>query len=248
MQRRHFLLHSTAAFLAAPVFAGRAAEEAPAEVDVLLVLAADVSRSMDEEEARLQREGYAAALEDPRVLEAVRGGPMGSIAIAYVEWSGTEHQRLLLPWTRLDGAADAARIAGHLRREPLQLGTWTALSAAIDYSVRLLSLAPFQSDRRVVDISGDGMNNAGPPAHEARDRAVAEGIIINGLPVMKPGSPFGMGTDSMQGLPLDSYYRESVMGGAGAFVLPAEDFVTFGQAVRRKLVLEIAESGRQRLG
>lgn len=208
------------------------------EVDVLLVLAVDVSRSIDEDEARLQRQGYAEALRDPMIHKAIAGGPLGAIGLAYLEWSGIEHQHLLAPWTRLTGPEDAHAFASNIAAAPLTLGTWTSISAAIHYARGLFAAAPFAAERKVIDISGDGPNNAGAPAEEERDLAVRDGIAINGLPIMKDSVRSSSAV--LEPVPLDSYYRQSVTGGAGAFVLPAEDFGTFAQAVRRKLVLEIA--------
>lgn len=241
MRRRTLLSLAGAAALAAPGLAPRAHAAPGGEVDLLLLLAVDVSRSMDEEEARFQREGYAAALQDPQVQAAIADGPHGAIALAYLEWSGPEHQSLLLPWRRIGGAAEAAGCADRLRAAPLTIGTWTSISAALDRARETIAAAPFAADRHVIDVSGDGVNNAGAAVEDARDRAVAAGIVINGLPVMKEapgGLPFGGGT-----MPLDEYYREQVVGGHGAFVLPAGDFGSFGVAVRRKLILEIAGVG-----
>jgi hypothetical protein len=208
-------------------------------VDVALVLAVDVSRSIDEDEARLQREGYRAAVSDPRVVEAIRGGMLGAIAVAYVEWAGIEYQRLVIPWTRIGSQADADAWAATLEQSPRASLSWTSVSGAIDYSRRVMSECPHEATRRVIDVSGDGVNNSGPPAEAARDRAVAEGITINGLPILNDRPTFGRPPP----VPLDVYFRESVIGGTGAFVIAAEDFESFGQAVRRKLIREIAGLG-----
>jgi hypothetical protein len=241
MRRRSLLGCAAAAAAAAlpvPYLVPRAAAAAePDEVDVLLLLAVDVSRSMDEEEAKLQREGYVAALCDPAVQDAIQGGVLGAIALAYFEWSGTEHQSLLLPWTRIGSSAQAGAVADRLRRAPLAIGTWTSISAALDHARRLFADATFAADRRVVDVSGDGVNNSGGAVEDARDRAVAAGITINGLPVMKDPPVRFPGAASV---PLDGYYRDQVIGGPGAFVVPADDFASFGQAVRRKLILVVA--------
>ena len=222
-------------------FLGRRAARAEAEaqpVDVLLVLAVDVSRSIDEEEARLQREGYAQALRSPAVFDAIAGGMHGAIGLAYVEWSGTEHQHLLLPWTRIDSPAAAAAAAGRLSAAPLRTGNWTSITAALGHARQLIAAAPFPAGRLVIDVSGDGANNAGGSTEGARDAALAQGIVINGLPVMKDAQPRLPGLSPT--VPLDQYYREEVAGGFGAFVLPVEDFQGFAPAVRRKLILEIA--------
>jgi len=205
-------------------------------VDVALVLAVDVSRSIDEDEARLQREGYRAAVSDPKVVEAIRGGMLGSVAIAYTEWAGIEYQRLVLPWTRISGQRDADNWAAALQAAPRISLSWTSVSGAIAHAQAVLGQCPHEATRRVIDVSGDGVNNSGPPAEMARDRAVAEGITINGLPILNDRPTFGRPPP----IPLDIYFRESVIGGQGAFMIAAEDFESFGNAVRRKLIREIA--------
>ena len=205
-------------------------------VDVLLVLAVDVSRSVDEDEARLQREGYRNAVADPVVVEAIRGGMMGAIGLAYVEWAGAEYQRLVLPWTRIAGAGEAQAWSERLAEAPRASLSWTSISGALDFSLKVLNDAPLEATRRVIDVSGDGVNNSGGPVDLARDRVVAEGITINGLPIVNDRPTFGR----MPPVPLDDYYRENVIGGPGAFVIVAEDFQSFGTAVKRKLIREIA--------
>ena len=232
MRRRILLAAAGAAAVARPHRPARADEP----VDVALVLAVDVSRSIDEDEARLQREGYRAAVSDPRVVEAVRGGMIGGIAVAYVEWAGIEYQRLVIPWTRIASQAEADAWAETLVRAPRASLSWTSVSGAIDFSRRVLAECPHEATRRVIDVSGDGVNNSGPPSAEARDRAVAEGITVNGLPILNDRPTFGRPPP----IPLDQYYRENVVGGPGAFVIAAEDFEVFQTAVRRKLIREIA--------
>lgn len=239
MQRRSLLAAAGAAALAGPR-AARAAEP----VDVLLVLAVDVSRSVDEDEARLQRQGYRDALTDRVVLEAIRGGILGSIALAYVEWAGLEYQRLVLPWTRIAGRADAERWSEALAQAPRASLSWTSISGGIEFSRRTLAEAPFEATRRVIDVSGDGVNNSGSPVEEARDRAVAEGIVINGLPIVNDRPTFGR----LPPVPLDEYFRDTVVGGPGAFVIVAENFESFGAAVKRKLIREIAGLDGPRIG
>ena len=230
MRRRTLI---AAAGIFAPL-AVRAQSQDP--VDVALVLAVDVSRSIDPDEAVLQREGYRNAITDPRVIEAVRTGMMGGIAVAYVEWAGIEYQRLVLPWMRIASALDAQRWAEALAEAPRVSLSWTSISGAIEMSRRILADCPFEATRRVIDVSGDGVNNSGPPAELARDAAVAEGIIINGLPIINDRPTFGR----MPPVPLDTYYRESVIGGVGSFMEVAVDFDSFGTAVKRKLIREIA--------
>ncbi|UPG74140.1 DUF1194 domain-containing protein [Roseomonas gilardii subsp. gilardii] len=232
MRRRSLLIAGGAAGLMAHSGLARAAEP----VDVALVLAVDVSRSIDEDEARLQREGYRKAVTDPRVVAAIRGGMIGSIALAYVEWAGAEYQRLVIPWTQIASQADADGWADALDRAPRQSLSWTSISGGIDFSHKLLDDMPYEAMRRVIDVSGDGVNNSGPPAEEARDRAVADGIVINGLPIMNDRPAYGR----MPPLPLDQYYGQNVIGGPGAFLISAADFEAFENAVRRKLVREVA--------
>lgn len=232
MRRRSLIATAGAAALAGATRPSRAGEP----VDVALVLAVDVSRSIDEEEARLQREGYRSAVADPRVIEAIRGGMLGAVAIAYTEWAGIEYQRLVLPWTRIATVHDANTWAEALAQAPRNSLSWTSISGAIEHARRVMAECPFEATRRVIDISGDGVNNSGPPAELARDRAVAEGIVINGLPILNDRPTFGRPPP----MPLDQYFHDSVIGGAGAFVIAAEDFESFGNAVRRKLIREIA--------
>lgn len=232
--RRRTLLGTTIA--SAATLRQRPAGAQDDAVDVLLVLAVDVSRSIDEDEARLQREGYRNAVADPNVVQAVRGGMTGAVGLAYVEWAGVEYQRLVLPWTRIASRADAEDWAAALGRAPRVSLSWTSVSGGIEFSRQVLAEAPWQAVRRVIDVSGDGVNNSGPPAEEARDRAVAEGITINGLPILNDRPTFGRPT-----VPLDEYYRESVVGGPGAFVIAVEEFESFGVAVRRKLIREISD-------
>lgn len=230
--RRRSLLTSGAALAAVP----RPARAEAEPVDVLLVLAVDVSRSVDEEEARLQREGYREALSDARVVEAIGRGMIGALGVAYVEWAGIEYQRLVLPWTRIATQREADRWAEALAEAPRNSLSWTSISGAIDFSRRVLAEAPFEATRRVIDVSGDGVNNSGRPSEMARDDAVAEGIVINGLPIVNDRPTFGR-TPPM---PVDQYYARHVIGGPGAFLIVAENFSVFAQAVRRKLIREIA--------
>ena len=231
---RRTLLTASAALVAAPSTSH--AQTQPEPVDVLLVLAVDVSRSIDEDEARLQREGYRNAVSDPRVVEVVRRGMIGAIGLAYVEWAGFEFQQLVLPWTRVANQREADAWASALAEAPRSSLSWTSISGAIDFSRRTLAEAPFEGTRRVIDVSGDGVNNSGRPAEAARDEAVALGIVINGLPIINDRPTFGR----MPAIPLDQYFQQNVIGGPGAFMIVAEDFDAFGTAVRRKLIREIA--------
>jgi hypothetical protein len=230
MHRRE-LLSAAAAGLASPATAQMAEP-----VDMLLVLAVDVSRSIDEDEARLQREGYRAGVCDGRVVEAITRGMLGAIGVAYVEWAGFEYQRLVLPWQRIAGQADANLWAAKLAEAPRASLSWTSISGGIDFSRRVLAEAPFEATRRVIDVSGDGVNNSGRGVERARDEAVADGVIINGLPIINDRPTFGRAPP----IPLDQYFQQSVIGGFGSFMVVAEDFEAFGTAVRRKLIREIA--------
>lgn len=231
MRRRTLLAAAGAA--AMPVLGPARAEEA---VDVALVLAVDVSRSIDEDEARLQREGYRAAVADPVVVAAIRGGLIGAVGIAYVEWAGIEYQRTVIPWRRIASQADAEAWAATLAEAPRASLSWTSISGAIRHARGVLAECPWEATRRVIDVSGDGVNNSGPPADRERDAAVAEGVVINGLPIINDRPTFGR----LPPVPLDDYYRENVIGGDGAFMIVAEDFESFGVAVKRKLIREIA--------
>ncbi|HYI83747.1 MAG TPA: DUF1194 domain-containing protein [Acetobacteraceae bacterium] len=236
MRRRALLAAGAAATMSATATRIARARTVEEPVDVLLVLAVDVSRSVDEDEARLQREGYRNAVSDPVVVESIRGGMIGAIGLAYVEWAGAEYQRLVLPWTRIGGQGDAFAWATRLDEAPRASLSWTSISGALDFSHRVLAEAPFEGTRRVVDVSGDGVNNSGGPVEVARDKLLADGVTINGLPIMNDRPTFGR----LPPVPLDEYFRESVVGGPGAFVIPAEDFQAFGHAVKRKLIREIA--------
>jgi hypothetical protein len=201
------------------------------------VLAVDISGSVDPVEARLQREGYIAALRHPRVIDAIREGEFGRIALTYIEWAGDRYQRILIDWTVIDDAASAFAFADALAETPLSSARWTSLSAAIDYAAPLFDDNGFKGARRVIDISGDGYNNRGRPVETARDEAVAAGITINGLPIVNDRpNPWG-------GLPptdLDRYFEDRVIGGPGAFIVVARDYTAFAEAILSKLLLEIA--------
>ena len=207
------------------------------EVDLELVLAVDVSASVDEDEALLQRDGYVRALVDPRVVQAIENGPLGRIALTYVEWGGHLHQVTVVGWTVIDGAASARAFAETLARAPISAEVWTSISTAIDYSARLFDDNGLEGARRVIDVSGDGTNNRGRPEVEARDAAVAKGITINGLPIVNQRPNLGGGQPPKD---LDKYYEAKVIGGPGAFMEVAEGFESFGEAILKKLIREIA--------
>ncbi len=210
------------------------------DVDLLLVLAADVSRSINDEEFDLQRKGYAAAMTDPRVLRAIAGGRRHAIAVTFVEWAGETDQKAVVDWTVVRDEEAAAGVAATMLAAPRSYIGRTSISAAIDFAMQRLAAAPAKGDKRIIDISGDGTSNAGRSVALARDEAVAAGVTINGLAIINnqinPGYAFH--THPPGGLP--KYYEENVIGGPGAFLLQVENFATFTDAITRKLVAEIA--------
>ena len=235
MRRRAVLAAGSAACFERLLSPRHAAAQQQA-ADLLLVLAVDVSRSIDQEEARLQREGYRTAMADPAVVAAIQGGPVAAIAVAYVEWANHGYQELVLPWIRIAGAEDARAWAGALEQAPRRSVSWTSISGALAFSGQVLARCPFEGTRRVIDVSGDGVNNNGPPPQGERDKLVADGVTINGLPIVNDRPNFGM----VGNAGLEQYYRDAVIGGPGAFTIVADDFQSFGAAIRRKLIQEIA--------
>lgn len=209
-------------------------------VDLLLALGADVSRSVDEREFRLQRDGYAAALTNPRVIEAIQSGGLGRIAVMYYEWSGPGAQLVIIDWTVIASPADAERFAHRLVNQPRAFMERTALGAAISFGMTQFARSPYEAPRRVIDISGDGTNTNGPAPSIARDAAVEAGVTINGLVILSevplPWNPSH--THPPGGL--ENYFTENVIGGPGAFTMVAESFDTFNKAVLAKLIREIA--------
>ena len=199
--------------------------------DILLVLAVDASGSVNQTRFELQRRGYADAFRSQQVLNAIRGGSTGSIAVTMVQWTGPAMQVQGVPWTLVRDAASANALADAIEAAPRQLfGGGTSISGAIDHAMLLLPGAPYRGLKRVIDISGDGSNNRGRDVREARDEAVRAGIIINGLPIV-----------SLE-YDLDKYYFNNVIGGPGSFIVPADSYDNFAQAVLRKLILEIASA------
>lgn len=213
---------------------GCAAVPAPAAmpVDVELVLAVDVSRSMDTDEFALQRAGYVEAIRHPDFVSAVRAGRHGRIAITYFEWAGTVREESLIAWRVIDGQAAADAFADALARRPFGGYLGTSISGAIAFGADLFDDNVADGNRKVIDVSGDGPNNAGPPVVASRDWAVSAGIVINGLPILiRPSPSFG---------DLDRYYAECVVGGPGSFVLPIRAKQEFATAIRHKLILEVS--------
>lgn len=208
--------------------------------DLLLVLAADVSRSIDESEFELQRKGYAAALSDPRVLAAIGGGANGKIAVCFVEWSGAGEQLVVVDWTVIGDGEDAGGLSAMLLAAPRSFIGRTSISGAIDFAMERFAAAKPHGNRRIIDISGDGTNNSGRPVTDARDQALAEGVTINGLAIInnRPNPGYAFHTQPPGGLP--EWYRQNVIGGPGAFLHVVEDFRSFADAMTNKLVSEIA--------
>jgi hypothetical protein len=233
MSKTLIMTFATLAGLAAPPGHALAAD---LDVDLELVLAVDVSRSMDWEEQELQKNGYIAALQHPEVLQAIASGFLGRIAVTYVEWAGPGSQAMIAPWTVIDGADAARRFAASLAAQPVSYLHGTSISGALLYTANLFDGNGFQSSRQVIDVSGDGPNNMGVPVLAARAAVLARGITINGLPIMIHADDFS-GYSIRE---LDVYYEDCVIGGPGAFLLTVDSIDRIEQAIRRKLVLEIA--------
>lgn len=206
-------------------------------VDLELALGIDVSGSVDDQEAVLQREGYIAAFRHPDVIRAIEHGMLGSIAVAYYEWAGYGHMRVIADWTEIRDAKTANAFSDMLTLNPPETAHRTAIASAIDFGVLWFELNEFEGTRRVVDISGDGPNNWGEAVTNARDRAILGGVTINGLPIVND-RPGPSGRPQIRNL--DLYYRNCVIGGPGAFIVVANSFEEFAIAVRKKLIIEIA--------
>lgn len=218
--------------------ATRAAEK----VDLLLVLTADVSRSVDAQKFQLQREGYAAAISDGRVLDAIRAGRNGRIGLTFIEWSGFGNQKIVIDWTIIDGSKAAQAFGDRLLESPRSFADRTSISGGIDAAVAQIARAPFTSDRQTIDVSGDGTNNAGRDVTAARDNALKLGITLNGLVILSehplPWNPEH--TNPPGGLA--KYYQDNVTGGPGSFVMEAKNFNSFGDAIIKKMIAEIAQA------
>ena len=234
MRRVRFLL----AVLAAVMFVGTAV--AAEQVDLLLVLASDVSRSVDAAKFKLQRDGYVAAISNPRVIEAIKSGPHGRIAICFIEWSGVGAQRVVIDWTVIDGVKAAQDFASQLDEAQRSFADRTSISGGIDFAMSQLEHAPFQTTRRTIDVSGDGTNNSGRDVTAARDEALAQNVTINGLVILSE-QPLSWNQDHTNPPGgLEAYYRNNVVGGPNSFVMVAENFNAFGQAIINKLIAEVA--------
>lgn len=209
----------------------------PEAVDLELILAIDVSGSVDEEEAALQRRGYLAALVHPQVLQAISGGEKRKIGITYVEWAGYHYQRVVVDWALISDKASAERFVSRIAEVPISTERWTSISGAIEFAMKRFEASPYRGNRRVIDISGDGRNNNGRDLAEVRREALERGIVINGLPIVND-RPTRWGTPPERDL--DLYYRDHVIGGPGSFYIVADGFHAFANAIRTKLVREIS--------
>ena len=211
-------------------------KETTPSVDVELVLAVDVSYSMDMDELAIQREGYAQAIVSREFLQALKTGPNGKISVTYFEWAASTDQKIIIPWRVIDGPETADAVANEIMKAPIRRASRTSISGAISFAMPLFDENPHRGLRRVIDISGDGPNNNGAPVVTARDAALEKGIVINGLPIMvKEPSYSTMDIDN-----LDFYYEDCVIGGPGSFVVTIKDREKFKEAIRTKLLLEVA--------
>ncbi len=219
-----------------------AAARAAEDVDLLLVLAVDVSRSIDASKFQLQREGYAAAVADPHVLDAIRTGRTGRIGLTFVEWSGVGAQKVVIDWTTIGDADSAKGFGDRLLEAPRSFADRTSISGAIEFAMGEFDKAPYEAARRTIDVSGDGTNNAGRDVATLRDEAVAKGITINGLVILSD-NPMSWNPDHTNPPGgLANYYRNNVVGGPSAFVMVAENFNSFGQAIIKKMIAEVAQA------
>jgi len=211
-------------------------QQAAPSVDIELILAVDVSYSMDMDELAVQREGYAQAIVSKEFLQALKSLPNGKIAVTYFEWAASNDQKIIIPWRMIDGPETADAVADEIMKTPIRRASRTSISGAINFAMPLFDENPYRGLRRVIDISGDGPNNNGVPVTGARDAALAKGIVINGLPIMvKEPSYSTMDIDN-----LDFYYEDCVIGGPGSFVVAIKDREKFKEAIRAKLLLEVA--------
>ncbi len=218
------------------------ASMAAEKVDLLLVLAVDVSRSVDAGKFQLQREGYASALSNPRVLDAIQSGRNGRIGVIFVEWSGVGNQKVVIDWTMIGDAGVAKSFGDRLLEAPRSFADRTSISGGIEFAMAQLALAPYESAHRTIDVSGDGTNNAGRDVTALRDEAVSRGITINGLPILSdnPLPWYPEHTNPPGGL--ENYYRNNVIGGPGAFVMVAKNFNSFGEAIINKMIAEVSQA------
>lgn len=212
------------------------------KVDLLLVLAADVSRSVDAEKFQLQRNGYAAALASPRVLDTIASGRYARIGVTFVEWSGIGNQKVVIDWTLIGDSAAAKGFGDRLLEAPRSFADRTSISGAIEFAMAQLDAAPYESARRTIDVSGDGTNNAGRDVAMVRDEAVAKGITINGLPILSANPMLWNPDHTNPPGGLAKYYQDNVIGGPTAFVRVAKDFNAFGEAIIEKMIAEVSQA------
>jgi hypothetical protein len=210
------------------------------DVDLLLVLAVDVSRSIDQAKFMLQRDGYVAAISNRGVLDAIKSGPNQKIALNFVEWSGFGAQKEVIDWTVIDGADSARRFGDQIVEAPRSFADRTSISGGIEFAQAQLEHSPFRAPRHIIDVSGDGTNNAGRDVGASRDDVVAKGTIVNGLVILSNSQLLFNAEHTNPPGGLEKYYRDNVIGGPGAFVMVAEDFNAFGKAIVKKLIAEIA--------
>jgi hypothetical protein len=211
-------------------------QNADPTVDVELIFAVDVSHSMTLDELAVQREGYADAIQSNEFVQALRAGPIGKISVTYFEWSSSDDQRIIVPWRLIDGPESAAAVAKDIMKIPVQRGTHTSISGAIRFAMPLFDQDPYTSTRQVIDISGDGPNNNGPPVASIRARALEMGIVINGLPIMMNESSSMMDIQH-----LDWYYDDCIVGGPGSFTVPINGRDGFKHAILIKLLREVSD-------
>lgn len=217
--------------------------QAKEPVDLLLVLAADVSRSIDTDKFKLQREGYAAAFNDARVVNVITSGLHGQIAVCFVEWSGASLQRVVIDWTLIKDLDSARQFGDQLLEIPRSFADSTSISGGLDFALAQFAGGPFDAARRTIDVSGDGNNNSGRDVRSARDEAVGAGVTVNGLVILTNQPPLWTSEHTNPPGGLEKYYRDNVIGGPGAFVLVAKDFNSFGDLLIKKLIAEIALIG-----
>lgn len=234
------LICVSALFVAGLTISISKSAQATTEVDVELILAVDASLSIDAEEAQLQRQGYIAALTDPKVIKAIQSGDNGQIAVFYFEWSSEFYQRVIVDWTLVKDEASARVVADKLAKASYRSERRTSISGAIRFAASQFGHV-YRGERRVIDVSGDGRNNAGPFMETARAEVLAKGVVINGLPILNDKPSFrGFGGGYGPDPNLDKYYQSNVIGGPGAFMIPAANFQSFGDAILAKLIREVS--------
>jgi Protein of unknown function (DUF1194) len=243
IQRKMLLMTTGAAVLGLAVLGSRLADtKDQVSVDMELVIGVDISNSMDLDELEVQREGYAEAIVSEEFLQALKTGPNGKLAVTYFDWSGSTDQKIIIPWRVIDGPETAGSVAREITKTPVRKGSSTSISGAISFAVARLDENPYRGLRRVIDISGDGPNNNGPPVTNARNVALERGITINGLVIMLENSSYSIvNIDN-----LDLYYEDCVIGGTGSFVVSIKHRDEFKKAIRAKLLIEVAGQTSER--